>query len=373
MRKAGVIRKRADGRFEGRFTARDGRRRYVFARTYEDALERMKEAQAGADAGVAPVDGRTTVEQFVTRWVDTVVAPKCKTRTVDSYRETFARYVIPSIGRVRIAKLGPDHVRAMMAALAKTDLSPTTQKYAFTLLRAAIRHGYRDRVLATDVTANVQAPVKARVTFEPLTLEETKAFLSSLAGNRLEPLFAMAVATGMRQGELLALRWADVDLERGTVRVRHTLERRTRALAAPKTAGSVRDVPFADFAREALRNWSTRQKRERLAAGAAWKDRGLVFTTPVGMPLHGTKVTASLHAALRQAGLRSQRFHDLRHAHATLMLELGTPIEVVSRNLGHASIATTVDVYGHVTTERRRAASDLLGSALAGASAAVSG
>lgn len=365
MKKAGTIRKRKDGRFEGRFTGPDGRRHYVLAPTHKETLERLRRAMSEAEVRSKPTDGRLTVAAYLERWLETSVRPRCKPTTTASYAETVRRYITPHLGRIALAKLRPEDVRAMLAALATTNLSPTTQRYAYSVLRIALGRAYKDEVILRNVAEMVDPPAKARVTIEPLSLDDTRAFLSSLAETRLGALYTTAIATGLRQGELLALRWDDVDLDRSLLRVRHTLERGTRTLTEPKTAGSVRDVPLSEFAVVALRGWATRQKRDRLAAGPAWEEGGLVFTTPRGRPLDGVNVTHDLQATLERAGLRRQRFHDLRHLNATLMLDAGVPIEVVSRNLGHSSIRTTVDTYGHITDERRRAAAERLDSVLA--------
>jgi integrase len=165
----------------------------------------------------------------------------------------------------------------------------------------------------------------------------------------------------MRQGELLALRWSDVDLDGGTLAVRHTLQRRTRELADPKTDRARRTLRLGSAAVASLREQRRRQLEDRLAAGRSWTDRELVLTTRTGSALDSRTVIKALQAALRRAGLPHQRFHDLRHAYATLMLEDGGELAVVSRTLGHADLSTTADVYAHRTTrmlERSAARTD---------------
>ena len=152
----------------------------------------------------------------------------------------------------------------------------------------------------------------------------------------------------MRQGELLALRWSDIDLESGRLTVRHTLRRGVRTLADPKTDASKRTLHLGSVA-ATLRAHRTRQLGERIAAGRRWRDGDFVFATKLGEPLDTSTVTRAFQAALRRAGLPRQRFHDLRHATATLHLEAGEELIVVSWLLGHSTISTTADVYAHVT------------------------
>jgi integrase len=167
--------------------------------------------------------------------------------------------------------------------------------------------------------------------------------------DRLAALYVLAIATGMRQGELLGLRWQDVDLDAGRLTIRHTLRLGTRELAEPKTERARRTLRLGADSLLALREHRRRQLGERLAAGRRWVDGDFVFTTSIGTPLDSRNVTKAFQRILAAAGLPHQRFHDLRHACATLLLEDGEELGVVSRILGHSHIATTADVYAHLT------------------------
>jgi integrase len=183
----------------------------------------------------------------------------------------------------------------------------------------------------------------------PLSGEQTRAFLKVVSEDRLGPLYALAIATGMRQGELLGLRWSDVDLDTGTLVVRHTMRRKTHELAEPKTERARRMLRLGTIAVNTLRDQRRRQLEERLASGRHWQERDLIFTTKVGTALDSRNVTRALQEALRREGFPRQRFHDLRHAYATLMIEDGEELAIVSRSLGHADLSTTADVYAHLT------------------------
>jgi integrase len=165
----------------------------------------------------------------------------------------------------------------------------------------------------------------------------------------LRTLYLVATGTGLRQGELLALRWSDVDLDTSMLSVRHTLQRGTRTLEEPKTERGKRTLRLGRETREALLDQARVQRRERLAAGSSWHDGDYVFTTRKGLPLNGRNVLEAFHQALDRAGLARRPFHSLRHAFATLQIESGEELGVVSRILGHSQIATTADVYAHLT------------------------
>lgn len=170
----------------------------------------------------------------------------------------------------------------------------------------------------------------------------------------------------IRQGEALALRWSDLDLGSGLLTVRHTLEIGTRVLADPKTDSGRRTLRLPSSVVDSLHGHRRHQAEARLAAGSSWIDRDLVFTTRHGRPLSARNVLRGLHADLKRAGLRRQRFHDLRHAYATLQLELGEELGVISKMLGHSQISTTADVYAHLTPAMLERSADRMEGILTG-------
>lgn len=237
-------------------------------------------------------------------------------------------------------------MRASLAA--RGTLSLTTVRYAFVVLKIALERAVKTGRTARNVAKLVDAPAKSKHELLPLTFEETGAFQSAIAGHKFEALYLMAIGTGLRQGELLGLTWDDVDLDAGVVNVRHTLDRTSRTLGEPKTERSRRVLTLPLPVTAALLRHRSRQDAERVAA-RVWGSKGFVFASTVGGPIDAGRVTRALHEVLTKAGIRQQRFHDLRHAYATLQLEAGADLFHVSRTLGHANIGTTSDVYGHFT------------------------
>lgn len=346
----GNVRRRKNGLWEGRYW-QHGRQRAVYARSYREAQEKLRQALARADAGMQIPTNRTTTAAFLEEWLETSVRPRLRPATVASYEDTVRRYVLPAVGRIALSKLTAEDVGRMLAGLAvrKPAISPTTQRYAYAVLRIALGRAYKSGRVLRNVATLVDPPAKARVEMRPLTSEQARGFLEFVARDRFGPLYALAIATGMRQGELLALRWSDLDLDAGTVAVRHTLRRKTHELAEPKTARARRVLRLGTIAVGTLREQRRRQLEERLAAGRHWQDHDLVFATRTGTPLDSRNVTRALQEALSRAGYPRQRFHDLRHAYATLMIEDGEELAIVSRSLGHADLSTTADVYAHLT------------------------
>jgi integrase len=199
---------------------------------------------------------------------------------------------------------------------------------------------------------------------QTLSPEQARAFLEAAQGDRFAALYTLALSTGMRQGELLALRWGDLDPDRGTAQVRGSLEQGTRAIAETKTGGSRRQVILTRAAVEALRRHRKAQAEERLRA-VYWDDRGLVFCTEAGTPLDVRNlVRRSFAPILERAGLPRIRFHDLRHTAATLLLGQGTHPKVVADLLGHTRIGTTLDLYSHVTPTMQQQAAEAMDAVL---------
>jgi integrase len=223
-------------------------------------------------------------------------------------------------------------------------------------LGQAERWGYVPRNVATLV----ETPRAPRYEIAPLNEEQSRAFLLAAKSERLEALFVVALTTGMRQGELLGLRWRDVELAEGSLQVRSTLERDDGGVyrfVEPKTARSRRRVTLTATAVTALRAHRAAQLKERIALGSAWDDLDLVFPNEVGRPLDPTNVTErAFRRTLRRAGLPRIRFHDLRHTAATLMLARNVHPKVASEMLGHAQVAITLDLYSHVTPTMQREA-----------------
>jgi len=353
--RGGMIRQHpARGLWEARYTAADGRRRSLYAKTRREAQERLRAALSDKDRGIRPTDGRLTVSTYLEDWLTGSVAIRNRPRTAASYRETVERYIAPAIGRIPLAKLTPEHVARMLADLTAMQtkrgrLSVSTVRYCHAVLRIALGRALKSGKVARNVATLVDPPGKVERELAPMTADEVVRFLDAVQGERLRALYIAAIGTGLRQGELLGLRWSDVDLDTGWLTVRHSLQITTRTLAEPKTERSRRRLLLPGEVRDSLRDHRRRQLEERLVAGSSWVEGDFVFATRQGRPLMARNVLRAFHGHLRRAGLPRQRWHDMRHAYATLLLEDGEDLAVISRTLGHSQIATTADIYSHLT------------------------
>jgi integrase len=362
----GSIRQRKDGRWEARvlLTGPEGRRtrRSLLGRTRGDVRDRLHQALRAEAAGLPLPSGRLTVGVFLEVWLREMVRPTVRPATYRSYEGIVRVHLKPGLGDYVLAQLAAQHVQAFLNAKSATSLSPRTVAYIRSVLRQALRHAERWGMVTRNVAGLAAPPRVPKREIRPLAPDEARLFVEAIRGDRLEALYLLAIGTGLRQGEILGLCWQDVDLSGATINVRHALQRveGRLELVPPKSLASRRLVALPAFVVDALHAQRLRQRRDRLLAGSRWRadDRALVFTTTIGTPMDGIAVTRRFQAVLRDARLPRQRFHDLRHACASLLLAQGVAPRVVMETLGHSQISLTLNTYSHVIPALGRAAAD---------------
>ncbi len=371
-RNEGSIRKRADGRWEARavLTNPDGRRirRSFLGRDRTIVRDRLRDALAKEANGIATPNERLTVGTFLETWLVDVVRPTCRPSTRSSYTGIVRRHLVPRFGAQSLARLSPQQVQHFLNTQTAAGYSPRTVAYVRAVLRQALGQAERWGLVTRNAAKLAEPPRVPRHEIRPLSTEEARTFLRAIDSDRLEALYLVALGVGLRQGELLGLAWSDLDLEHGTLTVRKALQRvdSRLVLVEPKSVTSRRVVALPDLVSVALRRHRVRQAEERLQAGRRWKEdpRDLVFRTTIGTPLDGITVTRNFQALLAKHGLPHQRFHDLRHACASLLLAEGVAPRVVMETLGHSQIALTLNTYSHVSPALGRAAAERMNAVL---------
>jgi integrase len=367
------ITKGADGRWHGYVSLGSkagGRRdrRHVAGRTRTEAVAQIKELERKRDAGITASSGTLTVADWLTTWLDGAAARRVRPRTLESYRQTVAGHIVPAIGHVRLARLQPEHVEHLHAAMLDKGLSPATALRAHRVLARALRVAEQRGRVARNVATLVDAPSAGHPSSGgALTPEETRKVLSAAQGRRNGARWAVALGLGLRQSEALALRWSDVDLDAGALTVNRTLHRVTGqglVFAEPKTERSRRRIALPRPLVDLLCAHLTAQLAERLRAGNRWEDGDLVFAQPNGRPLDKHTDWEAWRALLADAGVRVVRLHDARHSAATTLLALGVPVRVVADMLGHSQTRVTSDTYQHVLPALAQDAADRMGAAL---------
>ena len=366
----GSVYKRADGRWAAAFTLADGGRKYYYANTRREVAERLRAGLQTQSQGLPATNERERVGPWLTHWLADIATPNLRPKTIASYDAIVRRHLLPTLGRIVLTRLTPDDVERYCAAKAAGGLAPKTVRHHHSVLRRALREAERRGLIQRNVARLVTPPKAARFEVRPLTPQEARAILDATGRDRLAALYALALGLGLRQGEVLGLRWEDVDLPAGTVTVRQTLQRYDGAyhLGEPKTERSRRSLAMPEQLAGILRQHRARQAEEQIAAGKDWrgKDWGLVFASEMGEPLSGIQVTRRFQRLLSAAGLPRMRFHDLRHGAATVLLALGVDLRTIMETLGHSQISVTMDVYAGVIPELKRDAAERVGAALWG-------
>lgn len=363
----GSIYQRKDGRWAASLSVERGKRKHFLGSTRAAVNKRLISAMKARDDGLPVVDERQTVGRFLKGWV---ADKKTSARpgTVRGYESKIRVHILPALGTIALAKLTPQRLQSFFSERLVSGLAPQTVHHLRAILRAALGDAAKWGLVVRNAADLVDPPRVPHEEFRPLAPAEAQALLEAVKGNRLEALYSVALALGLRQGEALGLRWQDCDLEVGTLRVSQSLQRIDKAFqfVEPKTARSRRTLALPAIAAAALRAHRTRQLEERLAAGPMWEEHGLVFTRPNGMPLHGSNVTRDFQRMLERAGLRRLRFHDMRHACASLLIAQGVHPRIVMETLGHSQIGITMNLYSHVLPEAQRQAAAQMDAVLTG-------
>jgi len=308
-----------------------------------------------------------TVGKFLDQWMIEVVQPSVRPWTYRGYDVHVRLHIKPALGNLALEAVSPRHVQALLNQKLAEGLAPKTVRYIRGTLRTAFKQATRWGLIVRNPVDAVDGPKVERFEIRPFTPDEARQFLSAIRGERLEALYSVALTMGLRQGEALGLRWQDVDLDLGNLRINKQLQRINGKfqLVEPKTPRSRRTLALPASIVVGLREHWNRQLSERAVVGERWETSDLVFTTDRGRPLDGTVVSHHFHRQLDRAGLVQRRFHDLRHSCATLLLVQGVSPRVVMDVLGHSQIALTMNTYTHVLPQLRREAADRMEALIA--------
>jgi integrase len=351
-----------------------GRDRDTRKRTYHNKTiyGSLRQAQAyltkrlherGLSRGVEGL--QITVDEFLDHWLKTAAKPKVRAKTHSDYAAVLQRYIRPALGAKMLAALSPLEIQAVYQIMIDRKLSARTVRYAHAVLRAAMRQAVRWQLLPTDPTRGVEIPSQQQREMQVLTTEQARLFLKTALNSPQACLFAVALTTGMRPSEYLALCWRDIHWDHGTVSIVRTLHRHEGrwSFADTKRARSHRVVKLQTWVMDHLRKMKAKAEKSRPASASAFAE--LIFTTDRGEPINEEYlVKKHFKPLLREAGLPNIRLYDLRHTCATLALTIGVPPKVVSEQLGHASAAFTLDTYSHVLPHMQAEAAAKMEAAL---------
>jgi integrase len=329
-----------------------GKRRTVYGKTKQEVQEKLRRLHNDAAAGIGADAATMTVGQWLTRWLE-MVKPTIEPGTYDPYERHVRLHLVPHVGGIKLTAFRKNHIHGLYAALATLGMSAAMRNKVAATLTAALNTAVRNDVIPANPAAGVRKPKAQKNEMQPLDPDQVTAFLDAARADRLFALYLVALDTGARPGELLALTWPDVDLDAGHLTITKSLEFLRGALRVKdtKTPRSRRRVDLSAAAVAALGE----HRRAMLAEGHI---AGPVFCNTEGGYLRPPHlITRSFKPILKRAGLPDVRLYDLRHTCATLLLLADVPAKIVSERLGHTSITLTLDTYSHVLpTMQKRAA-----------------
>ncbi len=347
-----------DGRFRAYITLESGKRKYFSGKTKKEVKEKLKKAQLEQQQGILPTGPEQTLAQYLADWL-AVHKERVRPRTYERYEAIIRLHLVPKLGSVPLQKLTGQHLERLYTGLRESKLSSTTVDAVHNMLHTALDRAVRLGLIARNVSKLVSPPRKEHQEIRPLSPDEVRQFLEAAKGHPREALFIVALATGMRRGELVGLKWQDINLEARVLQVRRSLTRMPTGQGyketEPKTKSGRRSIALVPFAVEALGQHWEHQQEEKARAGELWRDHGYVFCKSDGSHLNpGHDVYEQFKIVLKKAGLPDVRFHDLRHSTATLLLSKGVHPKVVQEILGHSAINITMDTYSHVLPNIQR-------------------
>lgn len=339
-------------RYRAAITLDGGKRKYFSGRTERDVKRLLNAALVAKEKGLLQTGPRQTVEKYMTAWL-VGIKSNLKIRAWERYRIDVEKRIIPQLGKRALDSLTPSDLRTFYAKLLTDDgLAPRSVRNVHRVLHKALQDAVNDDVLCRNVADRVEPPRADDPDRRWLVPDEARQFLIAAKGEPLEALYILAITTGMRQAEILGLRWDVVDLEHGVLAVLRTVySTQTQGIVwgDTKNTRSRRSIALPPLVVDALRRHKERQALVRAAAGKRWQEQNLVFTTSVGGPIcRHNFLQRHFHPFLERAKLPRIRFHDLRHSAASLLGSLSTSPKVVQELLGHSSIQVTMDLYSHV-------------------------
>jgi len=345
----GSITQRKDGAWQAAVSVGEGK--FCYGKTRREVGEKLKVGLREQQQGMLATGPSQTVEHFTRQWPEDVAKPTLRPNGYKRYEQDVRLHLVPTLGKLALGKLTAQHLTALYRELSK-KLAAKPLGHVHRCLHVALEAAVRWDLIARNPCDLVSPPKVQRKEIQPLDVEQAKALLAAIKGEPLESLYVLALMTGARHGELLGLKWSDVDLAAGTLQIRRSLVRVTGqgfVEQEPKTQKGRRQVTLAPGAVEALKRQRATQLEARLRAASEWEDHELVFCNVFGRPLEPANIRArSFKPILHRAGLPDIRFHDLRHSAATLLLALGVHPRIVQEQLGHSTISITLDTYSHV-------------------------
>lgn len=338
-----------------------GKRKRFYCKTKQEAVRKKNEVLREVEQGTLATGPQRKLGEYLQDWLENVHKDKLRVSSYVKYKK-LVKYIAADLGEVWLQKLTPEQVRRFYSKVAEKGgkggqgIASSTIHQMHAILHLALKNAVRWGYISKNVCDLVEPPRIISREVTPLSLEQAQALLKSVRKHRLEVLLTMAVVTGMRRGELLALRWSNIDLERRTLLVLHTVDyiERQYVETEPKTTAGKRLIDLPSFLVEMLKQHRVKLLERQLKQGEAWSDLDLVFPGFHGRYFNPSYLLELFGKVLREAGIPHMHFHDLRHSAATILLSMGVNMKVVQALLGHSDIAITLGLYSHLLPSMQR-------------------
>jgi integrase len=355
------------------------KRASFYGKTRKEVADKLAKSLRDQQQGIFVEPHKLILGEWLDTWLWNYKKPRLRSTTLDNYEMLIRRHIKPDLEKIALRDLRPEHLQHFYNEKGKEGLAPRSIQLMHIVLHGALSQAEKNQLVVRNVSKLTERPQGVRREVQPLTANQVSvSLLPMLQDDRLFAVIYLAFATGLRRGELLALRWQDVDLNEGVLQVRQTLARvnvyneqggkiKTQLMfQEPKTAHSRRKVPIPEACLVALKRHKAKQAEEKLLLGPAYADHGLMVCQPDGKPVDPRNFLRYFKRVLEQAGLPNIRIHDARYTFATMMLELGESPKTVQTMLGHSRVSITLDTYSHVSLELEKKAAAKLNAALSG-------
>ncbi len=353
----GSITKRKDGRYQAAITLENHKRKFFYGWTRKEVQDKLNAALHEQKQGTLTTGPQQTLKSYLERWLEQVVKLTKRPNTYNGYRSVVIVHIIPSLGHIKLQKLTAEQLQAFFAQKQQEGLKPRMLALIRSVLSSALSNAVKWGLVGRNAASLVSLPSVERYEGQVLTVDQARKLLDVARGSRLDVLLLVALTTGMRRGELVALHWSDLDFETGILQVRRNvtyMDGVGYVEREPKTKAGRRKIGLTGVVLEALKEHREKQQQARMKAGEKWQERGLIFANIYGGYFDADHVGAMFKKLLRKTDLPDVRFHDLRHSVATVLLAAKMDLKAVSELLGHSSVAITADIYQSVLSEQQR-------------------
>ncbi len=373
----GGISKRSDGRFVGSVVVGAGKRKYVYGKSEKEVAKKLREIKTQIDSGTFIEPSKITLSEWLEVWLRDFKQGNIDQNTFESYSENIRLHVAPRIGQIKLSGLHDFHIQGLYRELqedgARKDkkpggLSTRSIKYIHTILNGALKRAKKSKLIKDNPCEDLELPRQEKKEPRFLDGDQVTAFLKEAKQCRYYTAFLVDLNTGLRQGELLALTWEDIDMKTGEIQVTKTVEQSGKHGLRIKNHTKNkknRTVGITKAILEVLTFWKARVDGEKQDLGEAYGDMNLVFPNEIGGITYPRAFARQFDRALKRAGMEgAASVHSLRHSFATLSLQEGADLKSIQEALGHHSASFTLDVYGHVTKKMKRDAEEKIGKLL---------